>query len=748
MKFELYRNGMKTLFKVWVGCFMLLCVNHARATHIYGGQLSYTHVSGNVYNIVLTLYGDCSATNSAFLPGQSPRVRLYRGTQFEQYLFLPEDSSQRKEVSPVCPEDVNNTACKSPTGTLPGAMRYVYTRTVTLPPSANWRIIFEGTINVDGGGGSQAGRSDNITNVSNVGQQLMFLEALLNNSNGNNSSPGYSSEPTPFFCINKQQQYNQGAIDADNDSLVFSLSPALINSLQTVTYVPPYNGAMPLAVAAGSFSFNAASGQLSFQPDRLQRSLVVNKVEEYRNGVLVGSSMREMTFIVLNNCDNTPPRGIVDTANIVGGAAKDNTINVCANTPELKFTIYPTDADSDNVVVAINNVPQGATASINTSSGQQSIDFSWNTQNVAKGSYHLFVTYTDDACPLFSSQTIAYTINVVDPINISHEVTQPTNCIFRQHVAIHIREGIPPRKVIIRSASGIVLSEHIDSTGLVLDSFKAGTYTVYAESEALQCKTEYSFTVEHSGTYPVPPLVEDIDHCPGDAVQEIRAEPVHGATINWYEFEGGRLSAAPTYNTDQVRTYNWLVSQQVGICESVKDTMTVTIHDFPNIRILNQPQRVCAGDAVYLSATGGVKYEWLPEDKVVYHNDSVYAHVRQPSTYIVKGYSEYDCPNIDSISYTDIEPCCTFSYPNAFTPNGDGLNDGWHPITYGNADFYLLSVYNRWGQRIFISSDPRARWDGTFNGKESEIGTYHYYLRAKCVTGHEENTKGSFILVR
>ncbi len=59
-----------------------------------------------------------------------------------------------------------------------------------------------------------------------------------------------------------------------------------------------------------------------------------------------------------------------------------------------------------------------------------------------------------------------------------------------------------------------------------------------------------------------------------------------------------------------------------------------------------------------------------------------------------------------------------------------------------------MSVYNRWGQRIFISSDPRERWDGTFNGKESEIGTYHYYLRAKCVTGHEENTKGSFILVR
>lgn len=743
---------MKKLQLLMIVCILLLCSKGALATHIYGGELLYTHISGNNYKITLTLYGDCSASNSNYMAGAAPHIMIYRNTNFVERLKLTEDQSMRKEVSPVCPEDEGKTSCKSPTGTLPGAMRYVYSRTTTLAPSSDWRIVFAGTIDdVLGpqGQGTLAGRSGNITNISNVGEQLMFLEAILNNSNGPNSSPQYSSVPTPFFCINRQQQYNQGAIDGDNDSLSFSLIPALINSTQATGYLAPYSGAMPLATAAGSFSFNNASGQLRFEPNVLQKSLVVNKVEEYKNGVLVGSSMREMTFIVLDNCSNTPPNGNIDNGSITGGAVKENTINVCANTPNLNFIIQAADADNDSVTVTLNNLPQGANATVNNSgAGQPYIDFSWNTQNVATGSYNFFVTYTDDACPLFSSQTIAYTINVVDPISISHEVLQPTNCIFRQQVAIYIKDGVLPRKVIIKNSSDVVLGEYLDSTGVIIDSFKIGTYTVFAEAEALQCRSQYNFTVEHTGTYPLPPAIEDIHHCPGDAPITVAAKPAHGATIQWYELSGQRMQAAPMYGTTNAGIYQWVVNQRVEMCESVKDTLTVTVHDYPEIEILNTPERICAGDGMYLLASGGVKYDWQPEDKIVYFNDSPYTYVRQPTTYTVTGYSEYGCPNTDTITYQDIEQCCTFSYPDAFTPNSDGINDGWHPVTYGNVDFYLLSVYNRWGQRVYISSDPRQRWDGSYKGKLCEMDTYYYYLKAKCVTGHEEETKGSFILLR
>ena len=727
----------------------MLCSIPAKATHIYGGDLQYTHIGGDVYQIMLTLYGDCSAVNSAYLPRRSPKISIYKGNQLYQSLRLPEDSSFRKEVSPVCPEDEGNTSCKSATGTLPGAMRYVYTKTVSLPASGNWRIVFDGQIDTVSGAGTQAGRSSSITNITNVGTQLMYLEAFLNNIDNHNSSPQYSAVSIPFFCINRAQQYNQGAVDPDKDSLVFSLIPALLGTGGTAQYVPPYSGAVPLAAQAGSFSFNANSGQLSFLPDILQRSLVVNRVEEYKNGVLVGSSMREMTFIVLDNCENNPPTGKVDTTSIVGGGVQDNIINVCANTPNLAFTIPATDLDTDNITVTLNNIPQGATATISANgTAAPSISFSWNTQSVPLGLYNMYVTYADDACPLFSSQTIAYSIRVVNPIGISHEVIQPTNCIFRQHVQVNITDGVLPRIVKIVHSNGTVVGTYTDTTGIITDSFKRGTYTVYAESIALNCKSQYQFKVEDFGTYPIPPLHDDINICLYDEMQPIEVVPVKDATVNWYTQAREALPGIPQYKTDAAGVFQWLVSQQVDTCESVIDTVTVTVHDFPEIEIVNKPKRVCVGDGMYLEATGGVRYEWLPEDKLVYYNDSPYTYVRQPTTYIVKGYSQYNCSNTDTVTFDDIEQCCTFSYPDAFTPNNDGRNDGWHPVTYGNVDSYILSIYNRWGQRVYISSDPRLYWDGTFNGKPCGMDTYQYFLRAECATGHNEVTKGSFILIR
>jgi len=741
-------NALKWGWLVPVLLLLTFCSNNATATHLYGGELQYTHSSGNLYNVTLTLYGDCSGQNFDGLKAANPTVRILNNFNLYTTLFLTEDLAQRKEVSPVCPEDVEKTTCKDKVnGTLPGVTRFVYTGTANLPPSSNWQLIFTGEMNNN----TQAGRSNNITNIIfGVDGQLMALEARLNNMNGHNSSPNFTSLPTPFYCINRFQQYNQGAVDPDNDSLTFSLVNAIKGDGGTTQYAFPFSGSMPLASSAGTFNFDKMSGQLSFQPNVLQRSLVVNKVEEYKDGVLVGSSMREMTFIILNNCNNTPPTGKIDSGNITGGASKGNTVNVCANTPDVQFVINASDADSDRVTIDVKNLPQGATATVsNAQQGQPQVSFSWNTQDVEPGNYNFFITYTDDACPLYSSQTIAYTVNVVDPMVITHEVIRPTNCIFRQHIALDIRNGIIPRKVTVRNSLGTILSEYRDTTGVIVDSFKPGTYTVFAESEALQCKAQYTFNVEHSGTYPVPPeIAGDIDHCIGDAVRTLPVKPINDASINWYDIDGLRTESVPTYNTDRPGIFRWLVSQQVGVCESVMDTLTVTVHDYPDIRILNQPERICAGDGMYLLAEGGVKYDWLPEDKVVYFNDSAYTYVRQATTYSVKGYSRYGCANTDTITYDNIEQCCTFSYPTAFTPNGDGINDGWRPVTYGNMDFYLLSVYNRWGQRVYISSDPRERWDGSFKGKACEMDTYHYYLRAKCVTGGEEETKGSFILVR
>jgi gliding motility-associated-like protein len=69
--------------------------------------------------------------------------------------------------------------------------------------------------------------------------------------------------------------------------------------------------------------------------------------------------------------------------------------------------------------------------------------------------------------------------------------------------------------------------------------------------------------------------------------------------------------------------------------------------------------------------------------------------------------------------------------PNAFTPNGDGVNDKW---AIQNLDLYqncTVRVFNRWGQNVYSSIGYAAPWDGTYKGAELPAGTYYYIIDLK-----------------
>jgi len=90
--------------------------------------------------------------------------------------------------------------------------------------------------------------------------------------------------------------------------------------------------------------------------------------------------------------------------------------------------------------------------------------------------------------------------------------------------------------------------------------------------------------------------------------------------------------------------------------------------------------------------------------------------------------------------------------PNAFTPNGDGVNDAFLIYGQGFEDFHLL-VFNRWGEKLFETHDRNAGWDGTYRGKLCNPGVYVYYvatrfIRNEKVTGFEKYKKGSVTLIR
>jgi gliding motility-associated-like protein len=88
--------------------------------------------------------------------------------------------------------------------------------------------------------------------------------------------------------------------------------------------------------------------------------------------------------------------------------------------------------------------------------------------------------------------------------------------------------------------------------------------------------------------------------------------------------------------------------------------------------------------------------------------------------------------------------------PNAFTPNGDGINDRFHPASSGFILIRNFEVYNRLGQIIYSAFGAGATegWDGTLNGKPCDMGTYFYQLHMETAHGEIIHLKGDVSLIR
>jgi gliding motility-associated-like protein len=106
------------------------------------------------------------------------------------------------------------------------------------------------------------------------------------------------------------------------------------------------------------------------------------------------------------------------------------------------------------------------------------------------------------------------------------------------------------------------------------------------------------------------------------------------------------------------------------------------------------------------------------------------------------------CEGSDSIRVETKK--CPFGiyFPNAFTPNRDGLNDIFQPVIIGKPSIYKLSIYNRWGQQIFETTNPGQGWNGMVKNSELESGTYIWTCTYQFNSQGKMIRKGSFLLLR
>ncbi|MBP5365991.1 MAG: gliding motility-associated C-terminal domain-containing protein [Bacteroidales bacterium] len=105
------------------------------------------------------------------------------------------------------------------------------------------------------------------------------------------------------------------------------------------------------------------------------------------------------------------------------------------------------------------------------------------------------------------------------------------------------------------------------------------------------------------------------------------------------------------------------------------------------------------------------------------------------------------CSSVDStlqITVTD----SAIDFPNVFSPNGDGVNDEFRPA-YKSIKSYRITIYNRWGRKVYSSTDPSTGWDGKIGNSNAAEGVYMYVAEAEGFDkGVSFRRKGSVTLIR
>jgi large repetitive protein len=207
-------------------------------------------------------------------------------------------------------------------------------------------------------------------------------------------------------------------------------------------------------------------------------------------------------------------------------------------------------------------------------------------------------------------------------------------------------------------------------------------------------------------------------------------------SISKYEWQDG--STLPSYLVSTAGLYRVTVTALNG-CTN-KDTITITGRQLPEAHVTGDSV-LCNGYPILLTGhvTDVTSFSWQNG------STSPQLSVNNPGLYMLNAMNE--C-GTTTVKINIVKGLCSLILPTAFTPNED-RNDDIFRIKYPFATRqFLLTVYNRWGQKIFGSTDMKKGWDGTYRGQIQPAGPYIWFVSLIDEDGHAQNVHGSVLLIR
>jgi len=613
------------------------------ATHAAGADITYRWISGNSFEVTATMYRDCEGVAA---PGNITLNYYSASCNYNLFATLRPIPGTGQEITKACSTQVSKCAG----GNAPGIQKWEYRGTVTLPAQCtDWHFGF--TI---------CCRNCAITTLQYPGNNCanvpaMYVEATLNNVVApTNSSPVFNNLPVAFLCTNQTATYNHGANDANGDSLVYSFVTPRDQSEDTyVNFRGSYSATNPMS-SSPPITISPTTGTINMTPTTIQVGVMAIWIREYRNGVLIGSVIRDMEFWT-SLCNNILPT----ISGINGDVNLD--LHACVGQP-VNFTVNSGDVDAGQTVTMTWNNGIPAASFTTTGNPYPSGVFSWTptAADARAQPYSFTVTVTDNNCPANGSQTATYSIVVS---NVNATVTS-TNSLCSN-------PGTGTATVVASAGTGpySYVWTPGGSTASTRSNLTPGTYTATV-TDAFGCSATASATVSAPANVAASLLSSTPVNCNGGNNGSASITASGGTapyTYAWTPSGGTGASATGLVAGNYIATVTDAHGCRQTVPVSITQPLTLTATQ-AHTNVLCNGNATATASVTPAGGTPPYTYDWLP-------NGASTASVSglQAGTYTVLITDARGCTQTTSIPITQAPPLLTSASGTSATC---GLSNG------------------------------------------------------------------------
>lgn len=739
---------------------ILLIPQSLLARHIIGGEITYrylgtTPAGANRYQFTMKIYRDCFGGGAGF---DSPaEMAIYRGTYtdnslLESFRIFAPTITRLTPIPPPCVTQLPNVCVEEGV--------YVFERTLPVLLNESYFIVYQ-----------RCCRNQTIKNIvmpGDIGATYM-VELTAAAQQLNNSSPTFNNFPPIIICGNIPLTFDHSATDPEGDIITYSLcapfrggGPLLSGSallgcngaLPTPPCAPPFS-LVPYVVPSYSatnpmggnpqVTINSQNGLITGTPNELGQFVVGVCIQEFRGATLLSTIRRDFQFNVAECTPTVLAR--IQSDSIVG--PKRFVLNSCGN----------------NTITFQNQSLQQSSIinwewRFNLKTSTFVDNTNWNTTVTFPdtGAY-LGVLYLNPGKPCADTANIQvnifpeikadfafdYDTCVAGPVSFTDQSTGDGG-INRWTWNFGVPNG----------SSDIQHPQFLYSV--------PGNHPVNLRVfDKNNCTSNITKVVNW---FPVPPLIilqpsKYIGCIPAEIFFNNLSTPIDETYDIVWDFGDGKtsrgiISPTHTYEMPGIYTVRVAITSPIGCFTDDTFTNLIRVEPSPVADFIYSP------DTELSTFNNTIQFTDQSKDANRWHwqfdrfgtttqRNPIFTF---PDTGLMAVTLIVTHPQgcKDSLTkYLDFVPEVRWFMPNAFTPNGDGQNDGFFGKGYlDGATNFSMTIWNRWGEMVFETTSPTEEWNGRKmnTGGMSPEGVYVYLVSFTGPRGQKQEFKGFATLLR